>query len=229
MSYPYYIVDAFAEEVFKGNPAAVYVLEKWLPEAVMQNIAIENNLSETAFTVKEGQSYALRWFTPEREIDLCGHATLATAFVLFNYYSVAEETLHFTSQSGPLAVTKKEEYYYLDFPYILPERIPILPEYEAALKALDLGVGVIVTASGDSVDFVSRTFFPKLRINEDPVCGSAHANLIPYWGKRLNQTTLSAYQVSPRGGFLTCEVKEDRVIIGGTAKLFAKGEAYLPV
>lgn len=131
MSYPYYIVDAFAEEVFKGNPAAVYVLEKWLPEAVMQNIAIENNLSETAFTVKEGQSYALRWFTPEREIDLCGHATLATAFVLFNYYSVAEETLHFTSQSGPLAVTKKEEYYYLDFPYILPERIPILPEYEA--------------------------------------------------------------------------------------------------
>lgn len=214
MSYPYYIVDAFAEEVFKGNPAAVYVLEKWLPEAVMQNIAIENNLSETAFTVKEGQSYALRWFTPEREIDLCGHATLATAFVLFNYYSVAEETLHFTSQSGPLAVTKKEEYYYLDF---------------SALKALDLGVGVIVTASGDSVDFVSRTFFPKLRINEDPVCGSAHANLIPYWGKRLNQTTLSAYQVSPRGGFLTCEVKENRVIIGGTAKLFAKGEAYLPV
>ena len=182
MSYPYYIVDAFAEEVFKGNPAAVYVLEKWLPEAVMQNIAIENNLSETAFTVKEGQSYALRWFTPEREIDLCGHATLATAFVLFNYYSVAEETLHFTSQSGPLAVTKKEEYYYLDFPYILPERIPILPEYEvalgakiyeaylgrdlffvlkneetvakitpdfSALKALDLGVGVIVTAPGD--------------------------------------------------------------------------------
>ncbi|MCO5526722.1 PhzF family phenazine biosynthesis protein [Enterococcus faecalis] len=262
MSYPYYIVDAFAEEVFKGNPAAVYVLEKWLPEAVMQNIAIENNLSETAFTVKEGKSYALRWFTPEREIDLCGHATLATAFVLFNYYSVAEETLHFTSQSGPLAVTKKEEYYYLDFPYILPERIPILPEYEvalgakiyeaylgrdlffvlkneetvakitpdfSALKALDLGVGVIVTAPGDSVDFVSRTFFPKLRINEDPVCGSAHANLIPYWGKRLNQTTLSAYQVSPRGGFLTCEVKENRVIIGGTAKLFAKGEAYLPV
>lgn len=182
--------------------------------------------------------------------------------MLFNYYSVAEETLHFTSQSGPLAVTKKEEYYYLDFPYILPERIPILPEYEAALgtkiyeaylgrdlffvlkdeetvakitpdfsalKALDLGVGVIVTAPGDLVDFVSRTFFPKLRINEDPVCGSAHANLIPYWGKRLNQMTLSAYQVSPRGGFLTCEVKENRVIIGGTAKLFAKGEAYLPV
>ena len=101
----------------------------------------------------------------------------------------------------------------------------ITPDF-SALKALDLGVGVIVTASGDSVDFVSRTFFPKLRINEDPVCGSAHANLIPYWGKRLNQTTLSAYQVSPRGGFLTCEVKENRVIIGGTAKLFAKGEAY---
>lgn len=133
MSYPYYIVDAFAEEVFKGNPAAVYVLEKWLPEAVMQNIAIENNLSETAFTVKEGKSYALRWFTPEREIDLCGHATLATAFVLFNYYSVAEETLHFTSQSGPLAVTKKEEYYYLDFPYILPERIPIIGQRQCRL------------------------------------------------------------------------------------------------
>ena len=255
MSYPYYIVDAFAEEVFKGNPAAVYVLEKWLPEAVMQNIAIENNLSETAFTVKEGQSYALRWFTPEREIDLCGHATLATAFVLFNYYSVAEETLHFTSQSGPLAVTKKEEYYYLDFPYILPERIPILPEYEAALgtkiyeaylgrdlffvlkdeetvakitpdfsalKALDLGVGVIVTASGDSVDFVSRTFFPKLRINEARQFNSL-------LGKTAQSNDPFGLSSVPRGGFLTCEVKEDRVIIGGTAKLFAKGEAYLPV
>lgn len=220
MKLSYYVVDAFTQEVFKGNPAAVYVLEKWLPDAVMQKIAIENNLSETAFTVKKEEHYELRWFTPDREIDLCGHATLATAFVLFNYYGVEEETIKFTSQSGELLVTKQQETYYMDFPSIMPKKVAILPEYEkaigakikvaylardlffeltdeetvkqlqpnfSAIKNFDLGVGVIVTARGQKEDFVSRTFFPKLTINEDPVCGSAHANLIPYWANKLSK------------------------------------------
>lgn len=122
MNLDYYVVDAFADEVFKGNPAAVYVLEEWLPECTMQKIAIENNLSETAFTVKKNQGFELRWFTPDREIDLCGHATLATAFVLFNYYKILDETIKFSTQSGNLFVTRIEDYYYMDFPSIMPKK-----------------------------------------------------------------------------------------------------------
>lgn len=257
----YYVVDAFTSEVFKGNPAAVYVLNEWLPETTMQKIAIENNLSETAFTVKNNEHYELRWFTPDREIDLCGHATLATAFVLFNYYDVKEKTIRFTSQSGDLFVTKEKEKYYMDFPSIMPEKTAILPEYElgigakiqeaylardlffvlsdeetvnqlqpnfSALKNFDLGVGVIVTAKSATEDFVSRTFFPKLTINEDPVCGSAHSNLIPYWANQLGKKQMMAHQLSPRGGYLECEFTGDRVVIGGEAVVFAKGEAYIP-
>ncbi|EPH95327.1 phenazine biosynthesis protein, PhzF family [Enterococcus faecalis 13-SD-W-01] len=256
----YYVVDAFTDTLFGGNPAAVFVMDKWLDTELMQKIAIENNLSETAFVVKDGEAYDLRWFTPEREIDLCGHATLAAAFVLFNYYGVSEKTIQFLSQSGALFVTKKEDVYFMDFPSILPEKTAILPEYEAAigaeikeaylardlffvlkdektvaelkpdftqLKHFEKGVGVIVTAEGTKEDFVSRTFFPKLTIDEDPVCGSAHSNLIPYWGQRMKKNSMDAKQLSARGGLLRCELKEDRVIIGGKAVLYAKGEAFI--
>ncbi|MGM0330219.1 PhzF family phenazine biosynthesis protein [Enterococcus sp. AZ084] len=260
MNLPYYVVDAFTNEVFKGNPAAVFVLDEWLPDDVMQKIAIENNLSETAFTVRKEKGYELRWFTPEREIDLCGHATLATAFVLFHFYGISESTISFSTQSGNLYVTQKEQKYAMDFPSILPEPVAILPEYEQVLGAnikeaylardlffvledeeivanltpdytamtqLKEGVGVIVTAKGKNEDFVSRTFFPKLTINEDPVCGSAHANLIPYWAQTLGKNDLVAQQLSPRGGFLTCQWLGDRVMISGETTLFAKGEAYI--
>ncbi|MDV7727795.1 PhzF family phenazine biosynthesis protein [Enterococcus faecium] len=229
MNLDYYVVDAFADEVFKGNPAAVYVLEEWLPESTMQKIAIENNLSETAF-------------------------------VLFNYYKIPDETIKFSTQSGNLFVTRIKDYYYMDFPSIMPKKVPILTEYEeaigakikeaylardlffvledektvaklqpdfTAIKNFELGIGVIVTAESVQKDFVSRTFFPKLTINEDPVCGSAHSNLIPYWAERMNKTKLSAYQMSSRGGDLECELKEDRVIIGGKAVLFSKGTSFI--
>lgn len=254
----YYIVDAFTEEVFRGNPAAVFVMDHWLDDQTMQKIAIENNLSETAFTVKNGNHYDLRWFTPDREIDLCGHATLATAYVLFNEYHVNVDRLAFSSQSGPLYVTRKADTYYMDFPTIMPTPTPILPAYEAVIGAkikaaylgrdlffvcedeatianmhpdytemtqLELGVGVIVTAQGQQADFVSRTFFPKLTINEDPVCGSAHSNLIPYWAQALGKDHLTAHQISPRGGVLDCQLQAERVIIGGKATLYAQCEA----
>ena len=260
MNLPYYIVDAFTNEVFKGNPAAVFVLEEWLPDDTMQKIAIENNLSETAFTVKKEKGYELRWFTPDREIDLCGHATLATAFVLFHFYGISESTISFSTQSGHLFVTQKKGEYAMDFPSILPQSIAILPEYEqvlganikeaylardlffvledeetvakltpdyTAMRELEEGIGVIVTAEGKNQDFVSRTFFPKLTINEDPVCGSAHVNLIPYWAQKLGKDDLVAQQLSARGGFLTCEWLGERVMISGEATLFAKGEAYI--
>lgn len=260
MNLEYFVVDAFAKDVFKGNPAAVYVLEEWLPDDLMQKIAVENNLSETAFTVKNDQEFELRWFTPDREIDLCGHATLATAFVLFNYYGITKNPIKFTSQSGELLVTKKDNNYYMDFPSIMPKKTPILPQYEQAIgakileayiardlffvlkdektvaelvpdftavKSFELGVGVIATARGIKKDFVSRTFFPKLTINEDPVCGSAHSNLIPYWAKVLNKNKLNAHQISLRGGYLDCILQKNRVVIGGTATLFAKGISFV--
>lgn len=260
MKYKYYIVDAFTDTIFKGNPAAVYVLEEWLPDDVMQKIAIENNLSETAFTVKKEDCYEIRWFTPDREIDLCGHATLATAFVLFKLYNVTKDRIEFHSCSGNLYVNKFNNKFYMDFPEIMPQKAEILPEYEEAIgapileaylardlmfvlkdeetvkslrpnyskiKSFKLGVGVIVTAKSSSYDFVSRTFFPKLKINEDPVCGSAHSNLIPYWSQVLKKEKLKAYQLSPRGGELMCELKEQRVVIGGEAVLFASGVAHI--
>lgn len=260
MNFEYYIVDAFAEETFSGNPAAVYVLDEWLSDNLMQKIAIENNLSETAFTVKNNDFFELRWFTPDREINLCGHATLATAFVLFNYYGIQNEKIRFSTQSGNLYVMNDENNYYMDFPSIPPQIIEILPEYEkalgtkileaylardlffvlenekavenltpnfSALKKLELGVGVIVTSRGSKYDFVSRTFFPKLLINEDPVCGSAHSNLIPYWSNILGITRMSAYQSSSRGGHLDCTLENDRIVIGGSAVLFSKGTAFI--
>ncbi|MBJ7689475.1 PhzF family phenazine biosynthesis protein [Weissella confusa] len=261
MQLNYHIVDAFAENVFSGNPAAVFILEDWLQDDVMQKIAIENNLSETAFAVKAGDGYDLRWFTPEREIDLCGHATMATAYILFNFFETSKTTLTFhTKFSGDLIVTKQGQILSMDFPSIMPAPTPILPEYEVAVGAkikeaylardlffllddestvhqlkpdfsrlskFELGVGVIVTAPGQNIDFVSRTFFPKLTINEDPVCGSAHSNLIPFWSKRLKKAKMNATQLSARGGQLMCELAGSRVVIGGKAVLYAEATCYL--
>lgn len=252
----YYVVDAFATKVFEGNPAAVFILDEWLSEELMQKIAIENNLSETAFAVKTANGYDLRWFTPDREIDLCGHATLATAYILFHYYNIQYNSITFqTKHRGQLIVYKTADTLSMDFPAIPPKRVPVSHLYEEAigiriseaylardlffvldneqqvqqltpnfslLKNLEEGVGVIVTAPGDTVDFVSRTFFPKLTINEDPVCGSAHSNLIPYWGSKLGKSEMNARQLSTRGGFLKCTLAGPRVIIGGKAILYSE-------
>ncbi len=251
----YYIVDAFAEEVFEGNPAAVFILDSWLSDDVMQKIAIENNLSETAFTVHNGKDYDLRWFTPGGEINLCGHATLATAFALYQEIEKEATILRFQTMSGELSVTREEDIYKMNFPSLLPKPIEITDAMIAAvggkrpieayldrdivlifedekdvrmmtpdfdkMKELPVGKGVLVTAPAKEFDFVSRTFFPKLTINEDPVCGSAHSNFIPYWAEKLGKTEMIARQVSPRGGTLLCKLEGDRVEIGGKAVLYA--------
>ena len=252
-----YIVDAFTKRVFHGNPAAVCVMEAWLSDELMQQIAIENNLSETAFVVREGERYHIRWFTPGAEVDLCGHATLATSFVLTRFFDPQAEELVFTSLSGELRVRKAGELLELDFPVRMPRPVPFttqmrqlvhglpaqayvdrdlilvledeqsvrdyIPDY-AAISALEGELGLFITAPSRTYDFVSRTFFPKLKINEDPVCGSAHCNLIPYWAKRLGKTKMTAYQASPRGGVLYCEDRGDRVRIGGHAVLYSEAE-----
>ena len=252
-----YVVDAFTESVFHGNPAAVCVMDRWLSDDLMQQIAIENNLSETAFVVPEGDRYHIRWFTPGTEVDLCGHATLASAFVLTRFYDTAARELAFTSLSGELRVRKAGDLLELDFPARPPKAVPctaqmqeivhglparayldrdlilvledeesvlsFVPDY-GAIAALPDGMGLFLTAPGRDYDFVSRTFFPKIKINEDPVCGSAHCNLIPYWAKRLGKTKMTAYQASPRGGVLYCEDRGDRVRIGGHAVLYSEAE-----
>ena len=252
-----YIVDAFTKRVFHGNPAAVCVMEAWLSDERMQQIAIENNLSETAFMVREGERYHIRWFTPGAEVNLCGHATLATSFVLTRFFDPQAEELVFTSLSGELRVRKADELLELDFPSRMPRPVPFttqmrqlvhglpaqayvdrdlilvledeqsvrdyIPDY-AAISALEGELGLFITAPSRTYDFVSRTFFPKLKINEDPVCGSAHCNLIPYWAKRLGKTKMTAYQASPRGGVLYCEDRGDRVRIGGHAVLYSEAE-----
>ncbi|WP_347160067.1 PhzF family phenazine biosynthesis protein [Pontibacter chitinilyticus] len=261
MKIPIYQIDAFTSHVFGGNPAAVCPLQKWLRKEEMQQIAIENNLSETAFFVPEDDHFRLRWFTPEYEIDLCGHATLATAHVLFNHLSYTQRQVLFHSQSGPLTVTKTGELLTLDFPARKPVAAE-LPEvirqsmgkaptqvlkardyvlvYETEEDILQLSPdvnllntinldpgGIVVTAPGKEVDFVSRFFTPQAGIFEDPVTGSAHCSLIPYWAERLNKNTLLAQQVSQRGGELQCELASDRVYISGRAVTYLEGHIYL--
>lgn len=254
-----YQVDAFTSLRFGGNPAAVCPLDQWLPDELMQQLAAENNLSETAFFVKEGNDYKLRWFTPEYEIDLCGHATLATAFVLFNHMGHKGEMIHFHTKSGLLEVTKQEELIVLNFPSRMPQPCDIPNDlfkgfniqptkvlksrdyflvYDSEKQIQELiadfsflnkldTIGVIVTASSSEVDFVSRFFVPNSVIGEDPVTGSAHCSLIPYWAKELKKTTLSARQISSRIGELLCEDKGERVTMAGTAVLYLKGEYYI--
>ena len=255
MRIPVYQVDAFASRVFTGNPAAVCPLDKWLPDEQMQAIAAENNLAETAFFVKNGEGYNLRWFTPTVEVDLCGHATLASGFVIMNHLTPSAKSVQFSTQSGKLTVTRDGDLLSLDFPTRVPLECQVHPELVAAMggkpqtvlaareylvvygtedevRALtpDMNIlskvdhfAVIATAPGKDVDFISRFFAPKQGIPEDPVTGSAHCTLIPYWSKRLGKKKLHAYQASPRGGELWCEDRGERVTISGKAVQFLEG------
>jgi PhzF family phenazine biosynthesis protein len=262
MTIPIYQADAFTSQLFGGNPAAICPLTEWLPDEMMQKIAVENNLAETAFFVKTGDSFMLRWFTPEYEIDLCGHATLATAHILFTELGYEGNSLHFeTVKAGVLTVTRNGDKYTMDFPSRPPIHIEtpnglvealggqqplsvlrsrdFFLEYESeeiirdiapdfyALSKMDT-VGVIVTAPGKDVDFVSRFFAPGAGVPEDPVTGSAHCNLIPYWAKKLGKNKLHAYQISQRKGELWCELKGERVLMSGNAVTYLKGEIYIP-
>ena len=251
-----YQIDAFTDKVFKGNPAAVCPLERWLTDAELQAIAEENNLSETAFYVPAGTGFHLRWFTPKAEVDLCGHATLAAAFVIFNFSDHIDKTVRFESRSGELAVTKGDDWLVMDFPsqpakpcatpHLLLEGLGKTPievlssvDYMAvfdteedvialkpnfdALRKLDLR-GLMVTAKGKEVDFVSRFFAPRYGINEDPVTGSAHCALTPYWADKLNKTKLSARQVSKRTGYIEGELKGNRVFLSGKAVKYMEGK-----
>lgn len=253
---PIYQVDAFASQVFAGNPAAVCPLETWLPGDVLQAIAAENNLSETAFFVKEGEGFDLRWFTPAREVDLCGHATLGSAFVIATYLEPGRDSMRFASRSGPLTVTRRDAWYTLDFPARPPQRrlgetaavgaalgaepvevwqamypmavfereadVRTLKPDFAAVAKLD-GGNIIVTAPGGACDFVSRYFAPGFGIPEDPVTGSAHCVLTPYWAKRLDKTAMEARQISRRGGELHVEDRGERTLISGRVSPYLEG------
>lgn len=255
MKLPLWQIDAFASRRFAGNPAAVVPLRDWLPDATMQAIAAENNLAETAFFVAQGEDYAIRWFTPTAEVPLCGHATLASAWVVLNRLEPERDRVTFHSKSGPLTVSRDGERLALDFPAIAVE--PAAPhaalaaalgatpralhpgflwlaefDREAQVRALQpdfaaLGKldahGVIATARGTDCDFVSRFFAPAIGIPEDPVTGSAHCRLVPYWAERLGKTRLFARQVSARGGELWCELQGERVVMAGHAALYLEG------
>ncbi len=260
MKVPYYHVDAFTEKIFAGNPAGVCLLDEWLEDDVLQKTAAENNLPETAFLVREGEScYRLRWFTPMMEIDLCGHATLASAFVLHLTGGNLQRPLNFNTRSGVLTVEKQDDLFIMDFPARKAETcetpkelVPglgktplsvlksrdflavfeneeqvrsLTPDFDK-LAALDC-LGIIVTAPGKEVDFVSRFFAPSAGIQEDPVTGSSHCTLTPYWAEQTGKNKLKARQVSLRGGELYCELKENRVKIGGRAVLYHSGELSL--
>ena len=259
-SQPIYQVDAFTNELFGGNPAAVVPLQDWLPTEVMQQIALENNLSETAFIVDEGEHYHIRWFTPKVEVDLCGHATLASASVIFDQLNYPGDQLRFQSRSGFLEVRKEDSFLVMDFPADPPhptgppvgmlEALGIetaevfkgntdymgVVEHESAVARAQpdfakLGTvearGVILTAPGEEVDFVSRFFAPGTGINEDPVTGSAHCTLTPYWSQRLQKKTMQARQISERGGALQCTLQDHRVILRGQAVLYLTGQIAL--
>ncbi len=253
-----YQIDAFTNKLFGGNPAAVIPLESWLDDALMQKIAAENNLAETVFFVPKNDGYHIRWFTPELEIDLCGHATLASAFVLYNYLGYNSPQLIFYSKSGELIITTDGDKLQLNFPSRMPVRVTDYPEqllpglgitdplgvYKsrdyvvevatekevlnvnidiALLNQIDV-IGIIVTAPGKDCDFVSRFFAPNCGIPEDPVTGSAHSTLIPFWAEKLGRNMLHAKQVSKRGGELWCENLGERVTMSGNCVFYMKGE-----
>jgi PhzF family phenazine biosynthesis protein len=261
MTIPYYEVLAFTDRLFAGNPAGVCILDEWLPDQLLQKIAAENNLAETAFFVERGASYDIRWMTPTVEMDLCGHATLASAHVLFEHLGYAGDGVRFHSQSaGELRVDRNGERLVLDFPSRpaepceaparLVEGLGAQPrevykgrDYLAVFqRAADVAAlspvfdivaeleanGVVVTAPGDDCDFASRYFAPRVGVPEDPVTGSVHCALIPYWSKRLGKTKLHARQLSARGGELFCEDRGERVGIGGTAVTYVAGTLNVP-
>lgn len=256
-----YQVDAFTTELFRGNPAAVLVLDDWLPDHIMQSVANENNLAETAFVKRNPTGWDLRWFTPVHEVNFCGHATLATSHVLLHELGF-EGDLAFETRVGTLRVRKADAGYQLDFPSFPPQPVGKvksllhdiiasndvsafqnfenvfveLKNEQAVLdfipdlpKITDLDpFGLVITAKGDEHDFVSRYFVPHAGIPEDPVTGSIHSTLVPYWASKLGKNQLSAFQRSQRGGHLLCELKGDRVLISGSAITFMKAEIYLP-
>jgi len=253
-----YQVDAFTDRLFSGNPAAVCILNDWISDELMQSIGAENNLAETAFVVPRDKYFEIRWFTPTVEVDLCGHATLAAAHVLFNCVGYKESEVIFNSpRSGELKVYQQNDYLFLDFPTDILSECDDIAMITECLNTHPLEVykgktdyiailgsetdiininpdlnrisklqarGLIVTAKGDDVDFVSRFFAPQSGIDEDPVTGSAHTSLIPLWSKKLGKTRMDARQLSKRGGTLICVNKENRSLIGGKAKLFMTGE-----
>jgi PhzF family phenazine biosynthesis protein len=253
----YFVVDAFTDRLFSGNPAGVCLLEGWPEDSVLLHIAAENNLSETAFLVKQSDGWDLRWFTPTMEVDLCGHATLASAFVLMNLFDRKINRADFFTKSGHLSVDRENDQYVLDFPSRPPVPCPapdllekalgarvlethlsrdllVLLNSEKAVKELSPDIallnklpgilGIIVTAKGESADFVSRFFAPMGGIPEDPVTGSSHSTLIPFWSGRLGKKNMEALQLSARGGRLSCKDCGDRVRIGGRAVLYLTGE-----
>jgi PhzF family phenazine biosynthesis protein len=260
MKIPMFIVDAFTNRLFSGNPAAVCLLDAWPDDGLLKNIAAENNLSETAFLVKNARYYDLRWFTPEIEIDLCGHATLASAYVLMDIMKTVECAVDFHTKSGVLRVEKQNEVLTMSFPsrkaspdIISPELIEglgaapcevlrsrdilaiftseeqirnLTPDFAKLSQVKDC-TGIIVSAKGESVDFVSRFFAPNAGINEDPVTGSSHCTLIPYWAEKLGKIKLNALQVSKRGGELFCEDCGETVKISGNAVLYARSEIFI--
>lgn len=252
-----YQIDAFTDTLFKGNPAAVIPLEKWIDDKLMQQIAMENNLAETAYFVPKGDDFEIRWFTPTLEINLCGHATLASAFVLFTFLNYKEPSITFHSKSGPLKVTNDGSILKMNFPSWTPEKIEDFPvelldslrnpeivgvyknrEYIVELMNEEAVINcdpdfslmkkvdrmIIITAPGKNVDFVSRFFAPTAGIDEDPVTGSAHSQLIPFWSNKLGKEMMQAKQLSKRGGSLYCDQKGDRVIMGGNCVFYMKGE-----
>ena len=256
-----YVVDAFTDKIFSGNPAAICILDTWLNDELMLNIAKENNLSETAFAVKGTDSYRLRWFTPGGEIDLCGHATLACAYVIMNEYEKDKQRIKFLTQSGILEVQKNGELFEMDFPAYSLKPVQITKEISEAIgkepieayigrdllcvfdneetiknlnPQMDLvknlgGLLLHVTAQSENTDIVSRSFAPKLNVQEDPVCGSGHCHIIPYWSKKLNKDSITAYQASSRGGKLYCHMKDDRVILSGKAVIYSVADIHIPL
>lgn len=257
----YYVADAFTGELFSGNPAGVCLVDSWPDDALMQKIAMENNLAETAFVVREGEDYGLRWFTPATEVDLCGHATLASAFILSLFRDKAEKVFRFRTKSGLLTVTREGDLYAMDFParppvpvsvtqlmrdamgcvvmeaHLSRDIVLVLESEETVRKvAPDMALvrqipdvfGVIVTAKGrGETDFVSRFFAPGAGIDEDPVTGSSHATLIPFWAERLGKKAMTAVQLSKRGGVLICRDAGDRAVISGKARLYLEGKLHV--
>ncbi|MDF1811496.1 MAG: PhzF family phenazine biosynthesis protein [Verrucomicrobiales bacterium] len=260
MEHRIYQIDAFTDKRFGGNPAAVIPLEEWLPDEVLQNIALENNLSETAYFTEQNGCFDLRWFTPATEVDLCGHATLATAHLLWTELGYAKSEIKFGSKSGPLGVKKEGEFYTMDFPTDQITEVDTLESIAEALEAKVLQTfrgkedylvllesqaaveqlkpdfkkiaslhsrGIIATAEGTDADFVSRCFFPLYGIDEDPVTGSAHTTLAPFWAGRLGKNELTARQLSKREGFLKIAYKGQRTLISGQAVTYMKGTIFV--
>lgn len=257
-----YQIDAFTNKLFGGNPAAVVPLDSWIEDGLMQQIAMENNLAETVFFVPEKKGFHIRWFTPELEIDLCGHATLASAYVLYHFLGYKESSIIFYSKSGELQVTKKDSLLQMNFPSWMPilkteypdellkglgianpvavyknrdyivelqnenEIQQVRPDF-SLLHKIDV-IGIVITAPGKEVDFVSRFFAPGAGVNEDPVTGSAHSQLIPFWSEKLGKRKMQAKQLSKRGGTIYCEqLNEERVLMGGSCVFYMKGEIML--